>query len=125
MSDLVLNGTTFNGSPFGGSASAWRPTGIALGEEKIGLTLVAASGKRNRVERSVVKRYWTIDWQKTNQATMQTIRTIQRLMTTFTLVDLEGASYTVQTEEAFEPEFAFTDEAGAHYWNVTLKVYQQ
>jgi hypothetical protein len=85
---------------------------------------VAASGARNRVERNVIKRVWTISWEATNQATMQTMRTIARLMTTFALVDLEGVSYTVQTEDEFAPEFAYTSAAGVNHWNVELTLYQ-
>jgi hypothetical protein len=122
---LTINGTTFDGHPSGsGNQVAWLPTGITPAEQKIGATLVAASGARNRVERNVIKRVWTISWEATNQATMQTVRTIARLMTTFTLVDLEGVSYTVQTEDEFAPEFAYTSAAGVNHWNVELTLYQ-
>lgn len=122
---LVINGTTFDGIADGsGNQSAWRPTGITLGEQKVGVTLVAANGTRNRVERGVNKRVWTIVWDKTNNATMLTIRTIARLATTFAFVDLSAASYTVQTEDAFDPAYAFTDQGGALYWNVTLVLYE-
>jgi hypothetical protein len=122
---LIINGTTFNGLPDGtGNQAAWTPTGITLAEQKIGVTLPAANGTRNRVERNVVKRTWTIRWDETNQATMQTIRTIARLMTTFSFTDLEGTSYTVQTEDEFAPEFAFTTPGGVNHWNVELVLYQ-
>lgn len=122
---LSINGTSFTGHPSGsGNQAAWLPTGITLAESKIGVTLPAANGARNRVERNVIKRVWTISWEATNQATMQTIRTIARLMTTFAFVDLEGASYTVQTEDEFAPEFAYTSAAGVNHWNVELVLYQ-
>jgi hypothetical protein len=126
MANFVLNGVTFSGHPSGsGNQSAWLPTSVKQSETKIGATLVAADGTRNRVERNVTKRVWEITWQETNTATMQTVRTIQRLMTTFTLTDLESASYTVQCEdEEFSPEFAFSDPSGNNYWDVTLKVFQ-
>jgi hypothetical protein len=125
MSDLVINGTTFNGGPTGGNAAAWRPTGITLKEIKIGKTLPAADGTRNRVERAVVKRIWIIQWDETNNATMLTLRTIQRLTSTFSFTDLEGNSWTVQTEDdEFAPAWAFGDPSNNHYWNVTLTLYQ-
>ena len=127
MAHLILNGVTFSGLPDGsGNQSGWQPTGYTPKEIKIGVTLPAADGTRNRVERSVVKHTWEIAWDGTNTATMQTIRTIQRLMTTFTLSDIEGASYTVQTEDdEFAPEFDWIDDAGNRYWNVKLTVYQR
>lgn len=126
MSNLVINGTTFNGTPSGaGSASAWKPTGYTAREQKVGATLVAADGTRNRVERAVNKRVYEIRWEKCNLATMQTVRTIARLTTTFTLVDFEGASVTVQTEDELAPEWAQEDTAGASYWNVTLTLYER
>lgn len=126
MSDLVINGTTFNGTPSGGTASAWRPTGYKASEAKVGATLPAADGTRNRVERAVNKRVYEIAWEPCNLATMQTLRAIQRLTSTFTFVDIEGNSVTVQTEDdTFEPEVAFSDPANNTYWNVKLKLYER
>lgn len=126
MADLVMNSVTFSGLPNGtGNQSGWQPTGYVPKEIKVGTVLIAADGTRNRVERNVIKRIWEISWDGTNTATMQTLRTIQRLMTTFTLVDIEGNSFTVQCEdEEFAPEFAWIDPAGNRYWDVTLTVYQ-
>lgn len=122
---LSINSTAFTGLPDGsGNQAAWTPTGIMQNETKIGVTLVAANGTRNRIERNVIKRVWTIRWDETNQATMQTVRTIARLMATFTFIDLEGVSYTVQTQDEFAPEFAFTSAAGVNHWNVELILYQ-
>ena len=127
MAHLILNSVTFSGHPDGtGNQSAWQPTGYTPKEIKVGVTLPAADGTRNRVERNVIKRTWEITWEGTNTATMQTLRTIQRLMTTFTLSDIEGNSFTVQTEDDdFEPDFAWIDPAGNRYWDVKLTVYQQ
>jgi hypothetical protein len=124
MANLNINGTAFTGTPSGGNASAWRPTGITNKEQKIGTTLVAANGTRNRVERSINKRVWEIRWDNTNNATMLTLKSIHELNTTFTFFDLTGASYTVQTEDEWTPEFSFTSAAGNDYWNVTLVLYQ-
>lgn len=125
MSNLVINGTTFNGTPSGGgSASAWKPTGYSAKEQKVGVTLVAADGTRNRVERAINKRVWEISWDLCNLATMQTVRTIARLTTTFSFTDIEGNSATVQTEDEFAPEWAQEDPAGNSYWNVKLTLYE-
>jgi hypothetical protein len=127
MAHLIMNSVTFDGLPNGtGNQSGWQPTGYTAKESKIGVTLVAADGTRNHIERNVVKRVWEISWDGTNNATMQTIRTIQRLMTTWTFSDIEGNSFTVQSEEGdFEVAFAWIDPAGNRYWDVTLTVYQQ
>jgi hypothetical protein len=127
MSTLIVNAVTFSGLPNGtGNQSAWQPDSYVASEVKIGVTLPAADGTRNRVERSVVKRTWEVGWQACNLATMQTVRTIQRLTTTFTFTDLEGVSYTVQTEDdAFAPEWAFNDPSGASFWTVKLVLYQK
>ncbi len=123
-SDLVINGTTYTGTPAGGNAAAWRPTGIKVREQKVGTTLPAANGTRNRVERAINKRIWEIRWEPCNQATMQALRTISRLTTTFSFTDLEGNTATVQTEDEFEPEVAFSDPNNNAYWNVSLVLYE-
>jgi hypothetical protein len=125
MAHLIINGTTFSGLPDGtGTAAAWQPTGYTVRERKIGMTLVAADGTRNRVERNTYKREWELTWEKTNLATAQALRTIQRLMTTWTFVDFDGASYTVQTEdEDFEFSHNFISSTTS-YWDVTLKIMQ-
>ncbi len=124
MSDLSINAVTFNGTPLTGNAAAWRPTGITAKEQKIGVTLEAANGTRNRVERGANKHVWDVVWEGCNLATMQTVRTIARLATSFTFVDNEGVSFTVQTEDQFAPAWLFDDAGGASYWSVTLTLYQ-
>lgn len=125
-SNIALNLINFTGLPDGtGNQSAWQPIGIALHEHKVGVTLIAANGTRNRVERNVTKRSWDITWEIVNLATIQTLRTIQRLMTTFVFTDLEGASFVVQTEDDdFTTEFLFIDRAGVRYYRAALTVYQ-
>jgi hypothetical protein len=125
MAHLVINSTTFDGLIDGtGNQSAWQPTGYSVVEHKVGLTLEAANGTRNRVERSVTKRVWTLEWATANLATMQAIRTIQRLYTTFAFTDIEANAYTCQTEsDDFEFEHAFLSGA-TRYFNVTLTIYQ-
>jgi hypothetical protein len=126
MSTVTINGTAFSGLPNGtGNQSAWQPTKYQITEQKIGVTLIAANGTRNRVERGVNKRVLTIGWEKTNQATMQALRTIQRLNTTFTVADFEGNSITVQTEDdEFAPSWNFNNRAGTPYWDVEVVYYE-
>lgn len=120
-SNLVINAITFSGTPDGaGNASAWKPTGYVPTQEKIGATLVSANGTRTRVERNAVKRTWKISWERTNTATKDTLKTIAALMTTFSFSDDTGASYTVQVEDGYEPEWMATDVAGNNYWNCSL-----
>ena len=98
MAYLVINSVTFSGLPNGtGNQSAWQPTGYDETPTKIGVTLVAANGTRNRVERGVTKRAWKLTWEGCNYATMQTIRTISLLTSTFAFSDVGGTAYTVQT----------------------------
>ena len=125
MANLIINSVTFSGTPDGaGNQSAWKPTGYQVGQEKIGQTLVSANGSRTRVERNVVKRTWQVRWEMTNTATKDTLKTIAALMTTFAFSDDAGNSWTVQVEDAFEPEWRTTDPAGANYWTCTLTLTQ-
>jgi hypothetical protein len=126
MAHLVINGTTFSGHPSGtGNQSAWQPTGYTASQQKIGVTLPAANGTRNRVERNVVKRRWEITWEATNATTIATLRTLAALMASFSFSDVLGTSYTVQVEDDdLAVEFAFADLAGNQYWTTTLTLYQ-
>ena len=124
MAYLVINGTTFSGLPNGtGNQSAWQPTGYKETPTKIGVTLPAANGTRNRVERGTTKRTWELTWDGCNAATMATIRTIALLTSTFTFSDVGGTAYTVQTEEPAEIEFQ-KNSATDQYWSVKLMLYQ-
>ena len=124
MAYLVINSVTFSGLPNGtGNQSAWQPTGYDETPTKIGVTLVAANGTRNRVERGTTKRAWKLTWEGCNYATMQTIRTISLLTSTFAFSDVGGTAYTVQTEEPAEISFQ-KNSATDSYWSVTLTLYQ-
>lgn len=125
MSHLIINSITFSGTADGaGNQDAWQPNAYERTYDNIGVTLVAANGTRNRVRRGAIKRVWTIGWARTNLATLNTLRTIQALNTTFPFTDVHGTSYTVQTEDALEEAFNFVDQSGAQFWDVTLKLFQ-
>lgn len=126
MAYLVLFGNTFSGLPNGtGNQNGWQPSGYSVETTRIGVTLVAANGTRNRVERSVTKRVWTIAWKACNYTTKTTVEAIAAVATTFTLADFAGVSYTVQTEDPPDVAWAFSDRAGNTFWDCVLKVYQQ
>jgi|GEM_PF-3073082 hypothetical protein len=125
MAVLIINAVTYSGLPNGtGNASAWQPDSYTLRILKIGMTLEAADGTRNRVERSVLKREWDIGWSKTNNATRATLATLSALFTTFSFTDFDGNTYTCFIEDAFEPEWAFNNPAGASFWNCAIKIRQ-
>lgn len=124
MAYLVINGTTFNGKPDGtGTAAAWDPTGYKETPAKIGTTLVAADGTRNRVERGTTKHVFDLAWDPCNLATMQALRTIALLTSTFAFVDYGGTSYTVQVEDPIEIDWS-KNSPTASFWSVKLKLYE-
>lgn len=122
---LVINGTTYNGLPNGtGSSTAWQPTGYVVRQVKIGTTLEAADGTRNRVERSVTKREWDLTWEKCNNATRLTLTTLAAVYTTFSMTDFDGNVYTCFIDAPFEPEWQYNTPAGAAFWNCKLTIRQ-
>lgn len=125
MATIVLNGVTYSGLPNGaGNANAWQPTGYVVRQEKIGVTLPAADGTRNRVERSVTKREWELTWEKCNSATRSTLVTLAALYTSFSMADFDGNTYTCFIDEPFEPEWSHNSPAGASFWNCKIKIRQ-
>lgn len=125
MAPIVINAVAFSGLPDGtGNAAAWQPTGYEATFEPIGVTLVAANGTRNRVRRGTTKRRWVITWERTNAATVTTLRTINGLATSFAFTDPDGGAYTVQIEDALPVTFNFIDGSGTTYWDVTLNLYE-
>lgn len=125
MATLVMNSVTYSGLPNGaGNQSAWQPTAYVSTLAKVGITLEAANGTRNRVERGTTKREWTIGWLACNNATRQTLETLCALATTFSMTDFDGNAYTVFIEDPFAPEWAFNALSGASYWNCEIRVRQ-
>jgi hypothetical protein len=112
---ISLNGTVFH------------PTSVKKVPHKIGKLLEAASGKRNWVHRTH-KREWEIAWNGVPEATRAAIETIFLLTTTFTFIDLNGTSYTVQCEgddysqSTDADHYAFDDDTLR--WDVTLRIHE-
>ena len=128
-SDLIMNGVTYNGTPIANLANPRKPTGLTRKETKIGAALVAASGKRTWVQRvdgasaPIRKREWEVTWDKGNLTTRNALRTLHALATTWTFVDQDGSSYTVQTEEGdYQEDYVTTDKAGNLYYSLKLTV---
>lgn len=120
-SNLILNGTTYDGTP-AGPAHPWKPTGLTLKPEKIGDAIVAANGSRTLVYRAT-KKTWEISWDTANETTRAALRTLHALTTTWMFVDQLGASYTVQTEaDDYDEEYRMTDPAGNIYYQLKLTV---
>lgn len=115
---ITLNGTTFHPSPFSTDVT------------KIGVTLVAASGKRRFVQRlsgatPIVKRSWSFPFDNVSESVRAAVAGIYALTTTFTLVDEHGTSYTVQCEEGGYSEQINTIVSNTELtYNLTLKVVQ-
>ena len=125
MAAVSLNGIAFTGLPNGsGNQSGWQPTSYQEILERVAVTLVAANGTRNRVERGVIKRQWVLKWEPCNLATSTTLRTLMSVTTTWTFTDFVSGGYSVQTEEPLEVEWAYNDRAGSTFMNVSLKLFE-
>ena len=119
MATISLNGTTFG------------PSTIAVEIEKIGTEQVGADGTRNWMQRldgssqPIHKRTWTLTWEKVLAALRTSIRSVFLLATTFTYIDEDGTSYTVQCEKQdYKDTIAFISASGTLYYNVTLTIRQ-
>lgn len=123
-SNLVLNGTTYSGTPLT-PATPRKPDRISVAVSKIGVTLVAADGKRRFVARGTVKRTWTVEWDGAREATRSALRTLHQLTTTWTFTDELGSSYTVQTEQDdLDESYAFTDPSNNLYYDLKLTIHE-
>jgi hypothetical protein len=119
-SNISLNGTSYAGTPLT-PGSVRKPDRISVAVSKIGITLVAASGKRRLVLRGTVKRTWTIEWDECREVTRAALRALHQLTTTWVLIDELGVSYTVQTEQDdLDEAYAFTDPANNLYYDMKL-----
>lgn len=119
MATISLNGTTFG------------PSKIAVEIEKIGAEQIGADGHRNWMQRldgsnqPIHKRTWTLTWEKVLAALRTSIRNVFLLGTSFTYVDEDGTSYTVQCEKQdYKDDIAFVGAGPTLYYNVTLTIRQ-
>jgi hypothetical protein len=110
------------------NAVTFHPSTRRMRKNKIGKLLVAVSGKRNWVQRAH-KHEWDFGWNNVTETTRAAVEAIMALTTTFTLIDVDGASYTVQCEESDYNEDTSADQylpgTDALLYNVTLTVHEQ
>ena len=122
MGNLVLNGTTYSGTP-NTPATPRKPDSISVKVGKIGVTLVAANGRRRFVSRGAVKRTWDVEWKGARESTRAALRTLHQLTTTWSFTDELGSSYTVQTEQDdLDESYAFTDPSNNYYYDLKLTI---
>lgn len=123
MADLIINGTTYSGSPTD-TSHPQRPDngGVKRTTRIIGRTLEAANGDVSVVQRAR-KHAWEISWTKANPTTLTALAAVVALATTFTFVDTDGASYTAlcTTDDVFDVAI-FTNKANAYQYTVTLRL---
>lgn len=115
---ITLNGVTFH------------PSDIGKETIKIGTTLVAASGRRRFVHRTVsgspqYKHTWTLPFNNVSETVRAAVAAIEALTTTFPYVDEHGTSYTVQCEGDSYTEKINTIVSNTELtYDVQLKIYQ-
>ncbi len=119
MADLVINGTTYSGSPTN-TANPQRPNELRRKRRKYGRTLEAADGTTTLLYRAT-KLTFTITWNKANQVTQTAVRTIRDLSTAFSFTSFDGVVYTVvtATDDEYE-ETIVTDKANNYQFDLTL-----
>ena len=118
MADIVINGTTYDGTPE-------RPTKISTQVRRIGRALQGKDGTETWMHRNI-KETFSIDWEKINETTRAALRAVRNLTTSFAFSDQLGDSYTVlcSGDDGYTEETAFTGAGGAIYYNVTLVLRQ-
>lgn len=119
MADLILNGTTYSGSPTN-TSNPQRPSTYRPKNLKKGRLLEGANGALTWVQRGV-KWQWTIGWKRANQTTQTAVLALRNLTTSFTFVNHLGVSYTVITVgDDDHEEDVVTDRANAYKYDLEL-----
>lgn len=122
-SNIVLNGTTYSGSP-ASPANPFKPSKISTEDIKIGVLHTADDGSLTWVHKGIKKKF-TIDWPLANETTRAALRTLHELTTSFTFVDHLGVSRTVITVEAdLKEDTAFSDLANNYYYDLSITLRQ-
>lgn len=114
MADIVINGTTYDGSPD-------RPVKVGTQVRRIGRALQGKDGTETWMHRGI-KLNFAIDWEKATEATRAALRAVRSLTTSFSFTNQHGTAYTVlcSGDDEYTEETAFTDAAGNIYYNITL-----
>lgn len=112
MAAPTLNGTTFY------------PSDIQRRTKRTGTLTVAANGARTWTQRGT-KQEFVVSWRLVDNTIRAAIQTIANLTTTWTFVDENGASYTVQCEgEPIDAAVGLIDGAGDPLYDVTLTFFE-
>lgn len=93
MADIIINGTTYSGSPTN-TSNPQRPNTIERTIEKIGRMIRAADGTTTWVHRGF-KHKWVIKWEKANAVTEVAVTAIIATTGSFSFTDISGVAYTV------------------------------
>jgi hypothetical protein len=120
MSDIILNGTTYSGTPNSPGTPA-KPTSIERELRKFGRLLEAADGSTSWVRRSEKWKFRIVWGPRASVATKTAVRAIRNLTTTFTYVDEEGVSFTVLNVGDDEyTEVVKTDKSNTYQYELEL-----
>lgn len=120
MADVIINGTTYSGSPNTPGTPA-RPLSIERVYRKIGRLVEAADGSTSWVHRGL-KWTFTITWgPRASVATKTAVRAIRALTTTFSYTDEEGTVFTVLNVGDDEyKELVKTNSANVYQYELAL-----
>jgi hypothetical protein len=123
VSAIEINSVVYDGSP----ASPSHPfppdaVGVERRQAPVGETIVADSGIRRFVTRSVRKPQWKHTWTNANATTRNAVKAAAELDTTFPFKDQFGVSFTVQCEDSdiYTEATAFTKHDNTSLYNLTI-----
>lgn len=124
---IYLNGVQYIGGPNNPNVP-WAPDaegGITRSEGRVGRTLIAASGRRRFISRNRTIKTWTLTWTLTPAVTRNALRTLLNVNGSFTFIDEDGSSHSVQCEsDALQESIAAQLPDGTRRYDLTLTIYQ-
>lgn len=120
MADLIINGTTYSGSPIDTSHPQRPAMPLQRRVLKIGRLFKAKNGALTWVHRAI-KHEWTVGWDRANPTTQAAVLALRNLTTTFAFVDVDGVSYTVITtgDDTYE-EGITSSKSNAYRYDLSL-----
>lgn len=119
MADLIINGTTYSGSPTN-TSNPMRPSSLKRRRKKIGRLVEGKDGTQNWMHRGM-KWEWDIGWEGANSTTVLATLAVRNLTTSFSFTDYNGTVYTVVNvgDDAYEEDFRTTT-ANAYLADVSI-----